>query len=253
MPTEMSSFRLFRALVAMAVWANVKAWDLQQPLKADSSAGKRLLEMAVVIEPSENDHRLRHRKAADQQEYYQYDTQYGISNLANLYIQYSGCSSFLAPDQGGEDSNDAKVNYYNYAQGGYENQQQQQQNGDYYYSDGMVPANLIRFTLCGTSKCRSCSGEYAVDMSEFLNAYTEMQMEEEEYQCEYVREHCYCSSGYYESCLSTCYANAGLDNCMQDYYGGEAFQLQEYIECRGKFKLGGFSGSIAGWIQTYFP
>ena len=208
------------------------------PLAADSAVGQRLLQQANVVVESSYHHPL--RRAADQQQYqYQYDNQYGVSNLNNLYIQYQGCSSFLAPDQGDNGGSGDGINYYYYPEGGYQQQDQQQQAqqedeyGNVVYNDGIVQQNLVRFTLCSKSNCGSCSGEYVVDMSVFLDAYTEMQMEGDEYQCEYVREHCYCSNGYYETCLSTCYTNAGLDDCMQEYYGGESFQLQEYIECTG--------------------
>ena len=211
--------------------------SIKKPLRADSSMGRQLLYSAVVLKPSKD---LQHiRRMEDGQGYagYQYgDNEYGLSDLAEMYIKYKGCSSFLAPDQEGGNSGDANVNYYNYqqAQQGYEAQQQQQNNANVYYNDGMVMQNLVLFTLCSDSSCGSCSGEYASDMREFLNAYTEMQMRDDEYQCEYVREHCYCQNGNNEYCYSTCYANAGLDNCMQEYYGEEAFQLQEYIECQGK-------------------
>jgi hypothetical protein len=217
---------------------------LDKAMRADSSAGKKLLKNALVVQPSEEGIQHVRRVEDAQQGYggYQYgDNEYGLSGLADLYIKYKGCASFLAPDQDANGSGDGNnVNYYNYnqqqqQQDNYYNQQQQQQQDTnmYDYDDGMVLQNLVMFTLCSDSSCGSCSGEYAADMTEFLNAYTEMQMRDDEYQCEYVREHCYCQNGNNEYCYSTCYANAGLDNCMSEYYGDESFQLQEYIECRG--------------------
>lgn len=228
----LSSYNLAATLLLLAVEATA-ALRTDKPFHADSPVGQRLLEKAIVVAESSsttNDF-PNLRRTADQ---YQYDNQYGVSNLASLYIQYKGCSSFLAPDQGddGASGDGGGVNYYYYQEGDYQ-AQQQEQDGDVVYNDGIVQQNLVLFTLCSKSSCGSCSGDYAVDMSVFLEAYTEMQMEGDEYQCEYVREHCYCSNGYYESCLETCYSNAGLDDCMQEYYGGEAFQLQEYIECQG--------------------
>ena len=85
--------------------------------------------------------------------------------------------------------------YYQNQQEGQQGQDgEQQQNGEqqqYYqnYNDGMVKQGLVRFTLC-TEGCGSCSGEYAVDMMEFLDAYTESKMDTLEYQCEMIRERC---------------------------------------------------------------
>jgi len=216
-------------------------------LMADSPAGRNLLKKAMVVKPSEHVQHLRQRRDAEGQNQYNYDNGYGIDGLESLYIQYYGCSSFLVPDQeegGGGESGDGNGNGNgNGNQKTYYYQQlaeQYQTYGQGSYNDGLIQQGMVLFTLCKRSSCTKCAGEYAIDMREFLDAYTEMKMAQEDYQCEYVREHCYCSSGYYESCLSTCYANAGLDNCMQQYYGGEAFQLQEYIDCSAAF--GGNNG-----------
>jgi len=205
-------------------------------LMVDSPMGRKLLQKASVVKPSEHVQHLRHqRREAEAQDQYNYDSGYGIDDLGSLYIQYSGCSSFLVPDQNEEgESGDGNGNgnqqTYYYQQLA----EQYQQYGQGSYNDGLIQQGMVLFTLCKRSSCTKCSGEYAIDMREFLDAYTEMKMAQEDYQCEYVREHCYCSSGYYESCLTTCYANAGLDSCMQQYYGGQVFQLQEYIDCSGK-------------------
>ena len=211
-------------------------------LMADSPAGRRLLQKATVVKLSDEVQHLRQRRAEegqeDQQDAYESDNGYGISDLASLYIQYSGCSAFLVPDQddgeesGDEEGGNQKTYYYQQLA------EQYQKYGEGSYNDGLVQQGMVLFTLCSKSGCKKCSGEYAIDMQEFLDAYTEMQMAQEDYQCEYVREHCYCSSGYYESCLASCYSNAGLDDCMQQYYGGQVFQLQEYIECAGKYLFG---------------
>lgn len=239
----MTSLRL--AALAMFFGASsavATSLDTTKTVAVDSSAGRRLLQKATVVKPS---HYLRQRRRAEEQaqeqqayQYqYQYDNTYGVEDLASLYIMYSGCSSFMVPDQedggdsgdeGGDGQGNQQMYYYQQLA------EQKQKYGDGSYNDGLVQQGMVLLTLCSKSSCRKCSGEYAIDMQDFLDVYTEMKMAEEEYQCEYVREHCYCSSGYYESCLSTCYSNAGLDQCMQQYYGGQSFQLQEYIECSGK-------------------
>jgi hypothetical protein len=281
--------------------------------------GRRLLQRAIPIRKGWSDDGdgdatssstshsgHRHRRTNEQQqqqqtyEYYSwqdqyiYDNQYALYNLPDLYIQYTGCSSFMAPDNGDRQRNNQndvddaaqqqqqwynvngeqmeQYNYnnannnnnnnngnnnrhrhrrrtqqYNNANGAYgwyqddnhqENEQeaeQQQEDADQNAAanDGMYLQNMVRFTLCSSEDCGDCSGEYAVDMFDFLNTYTEMTMEERAYKCEYVRERCYCNNNG-QDCLSSCYAAAGLDDCMTEYYGGEAFQLQEYLECKGK-------------------
>ena len=162
----------------------------------------------------------------------------GIYDLALLSIQYLGCSSFLSATNYGNENNENQQGYY--------------QDGVY-----MTETNLVRFQLCNTttasssssassSTCSSnnndndnCSGEYALDMLEFLEIYAEVQQQQKQQQCAYVAQHCYCSSGYWDQCLYQCYANAGITECL-DYSnnGGEnnnggGFQLQEYIDCRG--------------------
>ena len=238
------TFRLAILGLIATTTVPVEAKNRQQsPLSADSVLGKRLLSKATILEePDEATAQLLRGRRANEGGYYNnfnqqnYDNQNGISELASLYISYTGCSSFLVPDFGDGDSGDGGgINYYNMQQFGYQKQQYGDNAYAYYDDDGLLRQNLVFLTLCSKNTCRSCSGQYAVDMVDFLDVYTEMQMEQSEYQCEYVREHCYCSNGYYESCLSTCYSNAGLSGCMQDYYGGESFQLQEYLECRGMF------------------
>jgi len=66
---------------------------------------------------------------------------------------------------------------------------------------------------------------------DFIDAYTEMKMEEKERQCEYVRENCYCDNANDdEVCENQCYAEKGMDYCIE-YEGEEEFEIQRYLEC----------------------
>jgi len=89
----------------------------------------------------------------------------------------------------------------------------------------LMAANSVLFKLC-PSKEENCKNgaEYIVSMLEFVNAYTEYQMEEEEWACEQVRENC-----YYDD-ENMCYEEAGLDYCIE-YEGQEEFEVQRYLEC----------------------
>mmetsp|Transcript_13097 Transcript_13097/g.19087 ORF Transcript_13097/g.19087 Transcript_13097/m.19087 type:complete len:345 (-) Transcript_13097:156-1190(-) len=97
---------------------------------------------------------------------------------------------------------------------------------------------LAKFKLCPSDKCGSyCTGaEYLVDMDQFVNSYTEWQMNDKEYKCEQVRENCNCD--YYddeEACENKCYTTAGLyDDCVEVEQGDDdsyVFDLQEWMEC----------------------
>ena len=99
----------------------------------------------------------------------------------------------------------------------------------------LMTQNLVRFALCPSSSCGSCSGggEYVTSMNEFVDAYTEEKLTEKEYACEMVRESCYCDNANDdEACENQCYIDANMSDCIQ-YEGQDEFNIQEYLECRG--------------------
>ena len=64
--------------------------------------------------------------------------------------------------------------------------------------NGVYEQRLVHFKLCPTDECGSGSctngGDYVMDMNEFVEAYLEHKMEEQEAQCESVAENCYCDN-----------------------------------------------------------
>jgi hypothetical protein len=107
--------------------------------------------------------------------------------------------------------------------------------------NGMYQQRLVHFKLCPSSSCSSCEGgaDYVIDMNEYVNAYLESKMEAQEYNCERVRENCYCEDANDdEACEANCYYQAGLDYCgnnnnqNQNQNGQYQFNLQEAVECR---------------------
>jgi len=132
------------------------------------------------------------------------------SFLAFYDIKYLGCASLLQVN--GEGGGDEGILYQQ---------------------------NLVRFALCPSGSCSSsCSGggEYVVNMMEFVDAYTEAKLNEKEYQCEMIRENCYCDNANDDDvCENQCYTNAGMSECIE-YEGQEEFEIQRYLECAGKFK-----------------
>lgn len=231
-----------------------------QKFSLQSEAGLKLLDQAIVTDPSKHLLvRRRERRAQYGNNWSQgYDSQYGLDNLSELHIQYTGCRSFFTT------RTNQQQNQQQQQQQQQEQEQQEQQDEEQYEDQddvendqnqvedvqkaqkyGAQLSHLVFFTICENDGCSDCSGEYATDMNVFLDSYTEMQLNEQQYQCEYVRERCFCSynngnnyyyQNAYESCLSDCFSNAGLSGCMQEYYGGNQFRLQEYLEC--KYALG---------------
>jgi hypothetical protein len=133
--------------------------------------------------------------------------------MANYSIKYMGCSSIIQIN-GGEGGGG----------GGDESMLYQQ--------------NLVKFALCPSEDaCSSCNtgvAQYVVNMMEFIDAYTEMKMSEQETKCEYIREYCYCDNrDDDEGCENQCYADAGMSQCIE-YEGDEEFEIQQYLECDGK-------------------
>lgn len=92
---------------------------------------------------------------------------------------------------------------------------------------------LVLFKLCPTDKCSSCKGgaEYLVEMREFVEAYYESQMTQQEYNCEKVQDNCDCENRDDDAgCLTQCYADAGLDYCEEEENDDE-FEVDKYLEC----------------------
>lgn len=95
--------------------------------------------------------------------------------------------------------------------------------------------HLVKFALCPSDSCGSCAGggEYVVNMMEFVDAYTEAKLTEQEYACETIRENCYCDNANDDqACENQCYTDEGMDVCIE-YEGQEEFEIQRYLECAG--------------------
>ncbi|KAL3798253.1 hypothetical protein HJC23_000167 [Cyclotella cryptica] len=137
----------------------------------------------------------------------------------------------------------ASSNYYGGYFGGNQNGDNNKNNNRNGFN-GVYEQRLVHFKLCPSSSCSSScenGADYVVDMNEFVNAYVESKLSVQEYNCERVRENCYCQNANNEQyCQSMCYQNAGLDYCGQYQNGGNnnnnknngQFNLQEALECR---------------------
>jgi len=116
-------------------------------------------------------------------------------------------------------------------------------NGDDDNMANFYHQQLVTFDLCPSNSCSSkssgtCSGggQYVVGMLDFADAYTESKLNQQEYNCEQIREGCYCYDDVDdEVCEAQCYEDAGLDYCGEEENDDdrfEEFNLQEYLECR---------------------
>lgn len=166
-------------------------------IPADSKAANRLLSKATMVAPA--------RQLAN-------NNNNDVSFITNYDIKYLGCSTLVQLNAAGDNGDDQSLLY---------NQ------------------HLVRFALCPANSCGSCSGggEYVVNMVDFVDAYTEAKLTQQEYDCEMAREKCQNYSCQYanddDACENTCMANAGMSQCIQ-YDGDANFEVQEYLECRRK-------------------
>lgn len=103
----------------------------------------------------------------------------------------------------------------------------------------MEMTHLVQFRLCQScSSCQRHSGDYVVELREFMETYLEMKEDEKEYQCEQVENSCSCEYDDQvddeDTCLQNCYAAAGLSDCADDENDNndDDFELDRYMECR---------------------
>jgi len=95
--------------------------------------------------------------------------------------------------------------------------------------------NVVVFQLCPSDTCDGkCNdgAEYAVDMAQFVGAYTESKMEAQEYECEMIQENCYCNDDDEEACENQCFVDAGADYCVENENEDEEdFEIERALEC----------------------
>ncbi|KAL7475538.1 hypothetical protein ACHAW6_001449 [Cyclotella cf. meneghiniana] len=178
-------------------------------IPANSKMGSRLLSKARVLNNNNNN-----------------NNQNGdITWISGYSLKFEKCAT----------SNDYYGGYFG-GNGNNNNNNKNQNNRNGY--NGMYQQRLVHFKLCPSSSCSSCEGgaDYVIDMNEYVNAYMESKLEAQEYNCERVRENCYCDDANDDqACEQACYYSAGLDYCQQDQQnnnGQNQFNLQEALECR---------------------
>eukprot|EP00548_Thalassiothrix_antarctica_P008030 CAMPEP_0194146650 /NCGR_PEP_ID=MMETSP0152-20130528/21184_1 /TAXON_ID=1049557 /ORGANISM="Thalassiothrix antarctica, Strain L6-D1" /LENGTH=356 /DNA_ID=CAMNT_0038847213 /DNA_START=47 /DNA_END=1117 /DNA_ORIENTATION=+ len=98
------------------------------------------------------------------------------------------------------------------------------------YQNCFPSSNSISFKLCpSNADCKNgCEngGEYTADFDEFLDAFTEIQLDAHEYRCEMIRENCENDDA------EACYEAAGYyDECYQQDQNDDEYKVQQYFEC----------------------
>lgn len=204
-------------------------------LKADSKVGNRLLSKARRLDNNANEvmtwvagYSLKFHSCVASQDYYGGYFANNEENNANQYNDYADGYNYNGNYNGNGDGQN-----YNY-NGGYYNGGNQNANN----YQGMYEQRLVHFQLCPSNSCRSCKNgaDYVIGLNEYINAHMEAKLTAQEYNCEKVRENCYCDNAYSEEqCLYQCYKNAGLTSCVvneeQQQQQEEEFNLQEALEC----------------------
>ena len=175
---------------------------MEGSIRADSRIGKNLLSKATPVEGASGTPRMLENQQGDN------------TWIAGYSIKYLSCSSLIQinAQEGGGGNNAEGSNLYN--------------------------QNLVKFALCPTSSsCSSCDGSdasYVVNMADFVQAWAQMKQEELEYQCEMVKNTCYCNNGNDDqNCEAQCYTDAGLEDCIE-VEGQEKVEVERFMECQGK-------------------
>jgi len=124
-----------------------------------------------------------------------------------------------------------------------DNEEQEQEQVDV---SSLPWTHLVRFTLCSDTACGSCSGQYAVDRTVFLQAWWQHQLLLQASTCGTVRSQCDCSANpynryyqtnnyyyYQQQCHNACYKKQGQYSCLN--YDGDQndsiFDLSGFLQC----------------------
>ena len=102
------------------------------------------------------------------------------------------------------------------------------------YTNCFHSNSVVTYKLCpsdDTCQAKCASGtSHLIDFYEFIDLFTEMQMEAKQYRCEYVRENCEYDNDDENAALEACYAAAGINYDCDNWNENEGFNLQEWIE-----------------------
>lgn len=194
-------------------------------IKASSKTGNRILSKARRLDDGDGDltwvagYSLKFHSCVESQNYYGGYFADNDNNNAQNYDYY-----------GGDDNNNQYNGDYQQADGNGNGYYNNEERNDY---EGMYAQKLVHFQLCPSDSCRSCKNgaDYVIDLNEYVDAVLEAKMTAQEYNCERVRENCYCDNAYSEeSCQYNCFKNAGMEECAEAMYEDE-FDVQEAVEC----------------------
>ena len=201
----------------------VAALDLSNAdIPANSKLGNRILSKARALDGNNNDYTwvagysIKFDKCVTSQDYY--GGYFGNNNEGNM--NYDG--NYNSNNNNNNDNENMNNGYY---------YNQADMNRDNY--NGMYEQRLVHFKLCPSNSCWQCKNgaDYVVDMNEFITAAVQAKLSSQEYNCEHVRQNCWCDNAYSKDvCLSNCFKNANLDYCSTNNNENE-FKLENSLEC----------------------
>jgi hypothetical protein len=177
-----------------------------------------------------------------------------MNENAENYQQYQYEQQDQYQNQNQNQNENQNQNNANYQNGEYDAQAYQngEENADgYYYNQanndrqnyqGLYVNQVAHFQLCPSSSCgkwnsKNCA-DYVVDLGVYVQAVLEAKMEAQQFNCEQVKENCWCENAQSEDqCLYSCYENAaqkkGFDYCIDMMYDNEDdFDVVEALECK---------------------
>eukprot|EP00587_Corethron_hystrix_P004946 CAMPEP_0113312944 /NCGR_PEP_ID=MMETSP0010_2-20120614/9569_1 /TAXON_ID=216773 ORGANISM="Corethron hystrix, Strain 308" /NCGR_SAMPLE_ID=MMETSP0010_2 /ASSEMBLY_ACC=CAM_ASM_000155 /LENGTH=392 /DNA_ID=CAMNT_0000168865 /DNA_START=36 /DNA_END=1214 /DNA_ORIENTATION=+ /assembly_acc=CAM_ASM_000155 len=183
------------------------------PIKGSSKAGQRILKHA---------RRLDNIRKLDQE--------INISYLANYDLKFIGCYSISTWSMG--------------EMGDY------QADGEDDFLVRVKQGRVVQFRLCPEDSCEDdlavgCKegyGDYAIDLTTFLEAYVEDMANSQEWMCQYYEEkkcNCYNDDDWQDqnSCLYNCFVENDMSYCMNGDGGNNnngnqnGIELEDYIFC----------------------
>jgi len=185
------------ALAIASLFSGVFASEMEMnSIPANSKTGQNLIQAA------------RRTDNADDVDY---------SWVADYSIVFQGCHSIRQWNNAAEDEDDVR----------------------------MEVNNLVRFRLCPTDTCDSNSGggcnsgygDYILSMDTYMQTFMQMKEELQEQTCQAYEESgvCGCDNDRRrldeENCMNTCYANAGMSECIEEEEVEGAINAEDYMEC----------------------
>jgi len=199
---KFSSTLLLSALAAVSAKKPLKSVELPSSVAKNSKLGQNIMANARKLENAADD-------------------EMDMAWLVDYSIKFQGCHHITQWNDEADGQDDVRI----------------------------ATKRLVRFRLCPVGTCDDSSsggcdsgyGDYIIDMQMYLEAYLQDLEELHEWTCQnYEQNICDCEDGDDkddafdgEQCLNNCYANYGLDYCIEEENDDdrEEFDMMQAAEC----------------------